>query len=315
MVISAHKTLPAVSQAAVVLARTTASGGLLDAGRLDRAVEATATTSPRGDPRQHRRRSRAAGALGPGARREARSAGRRRPRPAACRSPACACRGAPADGSAGGGGQARRAARRHRRPRGVVEATCSPRASPWSSRTATRSWRRDLRGRRRDRGRLRRRAGRRVERHRARPARWSPLPPGRCGPSRCSIPVPPSSRGPRQCRPAPRSGGSSAELVGALPARRARAGARRADHGRGALVTALGAGRRGTDRLRGRSHAGHAAGRCPAPECCCTMTPWRADRSCGPCPLPGGGPPRAVTTSSHPSGRPVPGGRSCVSSS
>ena len=101
----------------------------------------------------------------------------------------------------------------------------------------------------------------------------------------------------------------------ALPARRARAGARRADHRRGALVTALGAGRRGTDRLRGRSHAGHAAGRCPAPECCCTMTAmtsrpvlravsftWWQSR-------------RAVTTSSHPSGRPVPGGRSCVSSS
>jgi lysine decarboxylase len=48
MVISAHKTLPAVSQAAIVLARTTASGGLLDPGLLDRAVEATATTSPAG---------------------------------------------------------------------------------------------------------------------------------------------------------------------------------------------------------------------------------------------------------------------------
>ncbi len=48
MVISAHKTLPAVSQAAVVLARTTTSGGLLDPGRLDRAAEATATTSPAG---------------------------------------------------------------------------------------------------------------------------------------------------------------------------------------------------------------------------------------------------------------------------
>jgi arginine decarboxylase len=48
VVVSAHKTLPAVSQAAVVLARTTASGGLLDAGRLERAFEATHTTSPHG---------------------------------------------------------------------------------------------------------------------------------------------------------------------------------------------------------------------------------------------------------------------------
>src|SRR5207245_9191077 len=38
MVISAHKTLPAVSQAAVVLARTAASGGGREPGRLDRAV-------------------------------------------------------------------------------------------------------------------------------------------------------------------------------------------------------------------------------------------------------------------------------------
>jgi arginine decarboxylase len=48
VVISAHKTLPAVSQAAVVLARTAASGGLLDPARLDRAFEATHTTSPAG---------------------------------------------------------------------------------------------------------------------------------------------------------------------------------------------------------------------------------------------------------------------------
>jgi lysine decarboxylase len=44
MVISAHKTLPAWSQAALVLARTER----LDAGRLDAGVEATATTSPAG---------------------------------------------------------------------------------------------------------------------------------------------------------------------------------------------------------------------------------------------------------------------------
>ncbi|HYY11030.1 MAG TPA: hypothetical protein VE781_08830, partial [Kineosporiaceae bacterium] len=48
VVVSAHKTLPAVSQAAVVLARTSSSGGLLDAGRLERAFEATHTTSPHG---------------------------------------------------------------------------------------------------------------------------------------------------------------------------------------------------------------------------------------------------------------------------
>ena len=48
VVTSAHKTLPAVSQGALVLARTTASGGRLDAGRLDRAVDATHTTSPAG---------------------------------------------------------------------------------------------------------------------------------------------------------------------------------------------------------------------------------------------------------------------------
>ena len=44
LVTSAHKTLPAYSQAALVLART----GRLDADRLERAVEATQTTSPAG---------------------------------------------------------------------------------------------------------------------------------------------------------------------------------------------------------------------------------------------------------------------------
>ncbi|MGZ4637474.1 MAG: aminotransferase class I/II-fold pyridoxal phosphate-dependent enzyme [Actinomycetes bacterium] len=44
MVTSAHKTLPAYSQAALVLARTER----IDAGRLDRAFEATNTTSPAG---------------------------------------------------------------------------------------------------------------------------------------------------------------------------------------------------------------------------------------------------------------------------
>ena len=44
VVTSAHKTLPAWSQAALVLARTTR----LDPGRLDAGVEATATTSPAG---------------------------------------------------------------------------------------------------------------------------------------------------------------------------------------------------------------------------------------------------------------------------
>ena len=48
VVTSAHKTLPALNQGAVVFARTRASGGLLDADRLDRAMEATATTSPSG---------------------------------------------------------------------------------------------------------------------------------------------------------------------------------------------------------------------------------------------------------------------------
>ncbi|HEX3929600.1 MAG TPA: aminotransferase class I/II-fold pyridoxal phosphate-dependent enzyme [Nocardioides sp.] len=44
VVTSAHKTLPALNHGAVVLART----DLLDAGRLDRAADATATTSPSG---------------------------------------------------------------------------------------------------------------------------------------------------------------------------------------------------------------------------------------------------------------------------
>ncbi len=44
VVTSAHKTLPAVSQAALVLARS----GRIDPARLDAAVEATATTSPAG---------------------------------------------------------------------------------------------------------------------------------------------------------------------------------------------------------------------------------------------------------------------------
>jgi len=44
MVTSAHKALPAYSQGAIVLART----GLLDAARLDRAFEASHTTSPAG---------------------------------------------------------------------------------------------------------------------------------------------------------------------------------------------------------------------------------------------------------------------------
>lgn len=49
MVTSAHKTLPAWSQAALVLARTSrVDGGRVDAGRLDAGVEATATTSPAG---------------------------------------------------------------------------------------------------------------------------------------------------------------------------------------------------------------------------------------------------------------------------
>ncbi len=48
VVTSAHKTLPAWSQAAFVLARTTRAGGLLDPDRLERGFEATHTTSPAG---------------------------------------------------------------------------------------------------------------------------------------------------------------------------------------------------------------------------------------------------------------------------
>ena len=48
LVTSAHKLLPAVSQAAVVVARTTRVGGLLDPDRLERGFEATHTTSPSG---------------------------------------------------------------------------------------------------------------------------------------------------------------------------------------------------------------------------------------------------------------------------
>jgi len=48
VVTSAHKTLPAMNQAAILLARTRTGGGLLDADRLDRAVDACATTSPSG---------------------------------------------------------------------------------------------------------------------------------------------------------------------------------------------------------------------------------------------------------------------------
>ena len=44
MVVSAHKALPAWSQAALVLAR----GDRIDRDRLDAGVEATATTSPAG---------------------------------------------------------------------------------------------------------------------------------------------------------------------------------------------------------------------------------------------------------------------------
>jgi lysine decarboxylase len=48
LVISAHKTLPAMGQAAVLLARTRRSGGLLDPSRLERGFEAGHTTSPSG---------------------------------------------------------------------------------------------------------------------------------------------------------------------------------------------------------------------------------------------------------------------------
>ncbi|WP_404433872.1 aminotransferase class V-fold PLP-dependent enzyme [Microbacterium lacus] len=48
LVTSAHKSLPAWSQGALLLARTTASGGYLDADRLERAFDATHTTSVAG---------------------------------------------------------------------------------------------------------------------------------------------------------------------------------------------------------------------------------------------------------------------------
>jgi lysine decarboxylase len=48
LITSAHKTLPAWSQAALLLARTSRSGGLLDPGRLERGFDATNTTSPAG---------------------------------------------------------------------------------------------------------------------------------------------------------------------------------------------------------------------------------------------------------------------------
>ncbi len=48
MVTSAHKALLALNQGALVVARTRRSGGLLDPDRLDRAFDATLTTSPSG---------------------------------------------------------------------------------------------------------------------------------------------------------------------------------------------------------------------------------------------------------------------------
>lgn len=48
LVTSAHKSLPAWSQAALLVARTTRSGGLLDPDRLERGFEASATTSAAG---------------------------------------------------------------------------------------------------------------------------------------------------------------------------------------------------------------------------------------------------------------------------
>jgi lysine decarboxylase len=48
LITSAHKTLPAWSQGALLLARTRQSGGLLDPGRLERGFDATHTTSPAG---------------------------------------------------------------------------------------------------------------------------------------------------------------------------------------------------------------------------------------------------------------------------
>lgn len=48
LVMSAHKTLPAWSQGAILVARTMRDGGLLDADRLERGFEASHTTSPAG---------------------------------------------------------------------------------------------------------------------------------------------------------------------------------------------------------------------------------------------------------------------------
>ena len=48
LVTSAHKALPSWTQSALLLARTTRAGGLLDPDRLERAFEATHTTSPSG---------------------------------------------------------------------------------------------------------------------------------------------------------------------------------------------------------------------------------------------------------------------------
>lgn len=48
LITSAHKTLPAWSQGALLLARTTRSGGLLDTDRLQRGFDASHTTSPAG---------------------------------------------------------------------------------------------------------------------------------------------------------------------------------------------------------------------------------------------------------------------------
>jgi len=48
LITSAHKTLPAWSQGALLLARTRRSGGLLDPGRLQRGFDASQTTSPAG---------------------------------------------------------------------------------------------------------------------------------------------------------------------------------------------------------------------------------------------------------------------------
>ena len=48
LITSAHKTLPAWSQGALLLARTRRSGGLLDPDRLQRGFDATHTTSPAG---------------------------------------------------------------------------------------------------------------------------------------------------------------------------------------------------------------------------------------------------------------------------